>query len=169
MEWGSAVFAMCFQIRRGSRLFKVEAKDNLPLGGNFHRPREGNVFTRVCVPISQSLTGADMSCDLSHGTSPNTSLSPPPLKHGDLPGSAPRPFSKQAVGLRLKGLLVWYYLVSTHIVSVMQRHPESGKAKFLLKILRTPCSGNWFRTPPQPPPPRWSMWRLIAVSPKDTI
>ena len=55
-------------------------------------------------------------------------------------------------------------IFSLHVVcerlSVMQRLPESGKAKFVLKFLRTPCSEIWFRTPPSPPPPQnWNLGR----------
>ena len=56
-----------------------------------------------------------------------------------------------------------FSLVSTHVVcerlSVMQRHPESGKAKFVLKILRTPCSD--FQTPS--PHRKWKFRQILAL------
>ena len=66
-------------------------------------------------------------------------------------------------------LLEYSWLVSTYVVcerlSVMQRHPESGKAKFVLKILRTPYSGIWFRTT-HPPPINFSLWIQVQPVPE---
>ena len=44
-------------------------------------------------------------------------------------------------------------LVSTHVIcerlSAMQGLPESGNAKFLLKLARTPCSGIFLQNTPE--------------------
>ena len=45
--------------------------------------------------------------------------------------------------------LVFTYVVCERL-SVMQRLPESGKAEFVLKLGRTPCSEIWSRTPLPP-------------------
>ena len=69
-------------------------------------------------------------------------------------------------------------LVSTYVVcgrsSVMQCFTESGKAKFVLKLARTPYSRIWYRSwhfefwilQNTPPPPQWNLgrsWLFVGV------
>ena len=69
---------------------------------------------------------------------------------------------------QVSGTYMLVSLVSTCVVCerlcVMQRLSECGKADFVLKLARTPCSGIWYRIP-FPPPPRQilALWVLTTT------
>ena len=88
----------------------------------------------------------------------------------------------------IESLLVPTYVVCERL-SVMQRLPESGKADFVLKLDRTPCSEIRSRTPHPPqknfqtpifslspnltfrrtPPPKMSKLQFFSLSPNLTF
>ena len=70
---------------------------------------------------------------------------------------------------KLADFVAWKSLVSTYVVcdrlSVMQRHTESGKANFVLKILRTPCSGIWLNFHHWTNSTKMTSWRCLMYWP----